>query len=190
MVLYKYPYKMELVRTADAYKPGMPYTAYLKVANQDDSPVADDLNLVSVKWGFTRDPESYNMTEYTVPDDGIIELIFDTPKVEIPDEEANSVLGIEATYKSLTQWFSTIPRAASPSGNYIQARLRTLNPSVGSNVRIGIVTTEPIQWITYQVPQRVLQAKIDIPKQSLPPDLRKRKVGFCGNAEGHWQRQQ
>lgn len=55
MVLYKHAYKMELVKTADAFKPGMPYTAFLKVARQDDAPVADDLNLVSIKWGYSHD---------------------------------------------------------------------------------------------------------------------------------------
>ena len=32
--LYKYPYKLELVKTADAWKPGMPYTCYLKLSYQ------------------------------------------------------------------------------------------------------------------------------------------------------------
>ena len=33
----------------EAYKPGMPYTCYLKISNQDGTPVRDDLNKVSVK---------------------------------------------------------------------------------------------------------------------------------------------
>ena len=47
LTLYKHPYKLELVRTADAFKPGMPYTAFLKLAHQDGRPVLDDLNPVS-----------------------------------------------------------------------------------------------------------------------------------------------
>ena len=46
LTLYKYPYKLELVKTADAYKPGMPYTAFLKLTYQDGTPVKDDLNPV------------------------------------------------------------------------------------------------------------------------------------------------
>ena len=34
--LYKFPYKLELVKTADAWKPGMPYTCYLKLSYQDE----------------------------------------------------------------------------------------------------------------------------------------------------------
>jgi hypothetical protein len=41
---------------------------------KDDRPVRDDLNSVSVKWGFGHDISSYNTTEYQIPDDGVIEL--------------------------------------------------------------------------------------------------------------------
>lgn len=39
---------------------------------------------------------SYNVTEYSIPEDGILELKFDPPATGIAD-----VLGIEATYKDL-----------------------------------------------------------------------------------------
>ncbi len=41
---------------------------------QDDRPINDDLNVVSVKWGFGQDTSKYNNTEYSIPDDGIIKL--------------------------------------------------------------------------------------------------------------------
>lgn len=41
---------------------------------KDDRPVHDDLNSVSVKWGFGHDVSRYNTTEYQIPDDGVIEL--------------------------------------------------------------------------------------------------------------------
>ncbi len=146
MFLYKYPYKLELVKTADAFKPGMPYVAYLKVATQDDRPVQDDLNQVTVRWGFSSIIEDYNVTTYPVPEDGIIQLAFESPTSLLAD-----LFGIEATYKDLVQWFSTIPRALSPSDNYVHATLLTLNPQVGKNLRIGIRATEPVDWITYQI---------------------------------------
>jgi CD109 antigen len=144
VVLHKYDYKMELVKTADAFKPGMPYTLYLKVSKQDDTPIADDFNLLSVKWGYTYNTDDYEVTEYKIPQDGIVELQFKPPK----DAE---VFGIEGTYKQLTQWFSTIPRANSRSENYVQARLRTLNPSVGKNVKIGIESTEALASVSYSI---------------------------------------
>jgi len=43
-------------------------------SKQDDRPVKDDLNVVSVKWGFGADTTKYNNTEHSIPDDGIIKL--------------------------------------------------------------------------------------------------------------------
>ncbi len=146
MLLYKHPYKLELVKTADAFKPGMPYLAYLKVANQDNTPVQDDLNEVTVRWGFTANTDDYNTTVFDIPEDGIIRLDFNPP-----DAVRADLLGIEATYKDLTQWFSTIPKAISPSNNYLQATLLTPKPQVGKNVRIGIRANEANQWITYLI---------------------------------------
>ena len=124
----------------------MPYTAYLKVAYQDDTPVQDDLNPVNVKWGFSPDPKTYNSTEFTIPSDGIVEMTF-IPPTDYPAD----ILGIEATYKNLTQWFSTIPVARSKSGLFVQGKLRTVNPSVGKNIRIGVTSSVPISYLSYAV---------------------------------------
>ena len=40
----------------------------------------DDLNPVSVKSGFGPDTESYESTEYPIPENGIIRLAFVAPK--------------------------------------------------------------------------------------------------------------
>ena len=68
----------ELVKTADAYKPGMPYTAFLKLTYQDGTPVKDDLNPVSVKQGFGENTDLYESVEYPITPDGIIRLAFGT----------------------------------------------------------------------------------------------------------------
>ena len=140
VVLYKYEYKMELVKTADAFKPGMPYTCYLKLAYQDGRPVQDDLNPVSVKAGFGPDTSLYATTEYRVSHDGIIRLAF-VP----PEDPGLTVLGIEATYKDLSQWFSTIPRSTSSDNKYIQVRLATEKPSVNGNIQFSVISTEPLE---------------------------------------------
>lgn len=124
----------------------MPYTAYLKVAYQDDTPVQDDLNQVHVKWGFSPDPKDYNSTEFDIPSDGIIEMQFNPP-TSIPAD----ILGIEATYKNLTQWFSTIPVARSKSGIFVQGKLRTVNPAVGKNIRIGVRSSRPLTSLSYAI---------------------------------------
>ena len=68
-----------------------------------------------------------------------------------PEDLQAGVLGIEAEYKKNVQWFSTVPSAVSKGGSYIDARLRTENPTVGRNVIIGISTTEVPTTFTYVV---------------------------------------
>ena len=75
---------------------------FYQVANQDDTPVQDDLNEVAVRWGFHHDTANYETTTYSIPEDGIIELKFNPP-IDAPAD----VLGIEAEYKEHVQWFST-----------------------------------------------------------------------------------
>lgn len=144
--MYKFSYKLDLIKTADAFKPGLPYTCYLKVSDQDGRPIKDDLNPVSVKSGFGFNTDAYTSTEYTIPDDGLIRLAFVAPL----DDDVQ-VLGIEAKYKDLSQWFSTIHRAASDSNNYIQARLLTENPTTGKNVKIAVDSSEVLQSFRYEV---------------------------------------
>ena len=79
-----------------------------------------------MRWGFDYNPSNYNTTNYKIPNDGIIELIFDPPANLAP----GSVLGIEAEYKGNVQWFSSIPSAVARSGNFMLARLRTEIPTV------------------------------------------------------------
>jgi hypothetical protein len=55
-----------------------------------------------------------------------------------PANSENSVLGIEAKYKDLDQWFSTIPSAVSSSKNYIQAVLKTQYPEVNNNKIVSV----------------------------------------------------
>ena len=146
LTLYKYPYKLELVKTADAFKPGMPYTCFLKLSYQDGRPVMDDLNPVSVKSGFGPDTESYESTEYPIPETGIIRLAFVAPK-----DPSVQVLGIEAKYRDLSQWFSTVPRSESSTNMFIQARLASENPTVNRNVKFAVISSEPLDTFRYEV---------------------------------------
>ncbi|CAB4054630.1 CD109 [Lepeophtheirus salmonis] len=147
--MYKYDYKLEMVRTADAYKPGMPYTAYIKVAKQDNTPIVDKNAPIKLKWGFSNvHSDEYNTTTLLADENGIVTLTLDTPDVNNTDAV---VLGIEASYKDLTQWFSTIPRAQSRSGLYLRSKLITKNPTVGETISIEITSSENIDSLTYLV---------------------------------------
>lgn len=174
LTLYKYKYKMELIKTSDSFKPGLKYTAYvsspdvfrirtsrkknnvtiphcviweqLKLAYQDDTPVQDANGVVTVKYGFSHNQDDYNRTEYPVPRNGILELNFYPPV-----DENVYTLGIEAQYQDLVEWFSTINRAQSPSNSFIQAILRTENPKVNEEVAIEVNSTAPLESYVYEV---------------------------------------
>merc|ERR1719334_524294 len=146
LTLFKYAYKLELVKTAEAYKPGMPYTAFLKLSYQDGSPVIDDLNPVSVKAGFGDNTDLYESAEYPIPADGIIRLAF-----VAPIDPNVQVLGIEAKYKDLSQWFSTVKRSESNSNFFIQCRLASDKPKVNRNVQFAVTSSEPLDTFTYVV---------------------------------------
>jgi len=146
LTLYKYKYKLDLIKTSDSFKPGLKYTAFLKIAYQDNTPVQDESGVVVVRHGFSHNQENYNRTEYPIPRNGILELNFYPP-----NDETTYTLGIEAQYEDLVEWFSTINRAQSPSNSFIQAILKTEEPKVNEEVTIEINSTLPLNSYVYEV---------------------------------------
>ncbi|XP_045036417.1 CD109 antigen isoform X3 [Daphnia magna] len=146
LTLYKYKYKMELIKTSDSFKPGLKYTAFLKLAYQDNTPIQDANGVVIVKHGFSHNQDEYNRTEYPVPRNGILELSFYPPV-----DENVYTLGIETQYQDLVEWFSTINRAQSPSNSFIQVVLKTENPKVNEEISIQVNSTAPLDSYTYEV---------------------------------------
>ncbi|XP_064090447.1 CD109 antigen-like isoform X4 [Macrobrachium nipponense] len=144
VTVYRYPYTMSLVRTSDSFKPGLKYTAFLKVSYQDDTPVTS--GEVTIRHTFTRDVEKFEETVYTIPENGIVTLEFTPPL----DDDVVS-LALEAQYLELTQWLGDIIRAQSPTNAFLQATLLTQNVHVGGEVLIGLNATQPMVHFVYEV---------------------------------------
>nr|BAR45599.1 thioester-containing protein 2 [Epanerchodus sp. RS-2014] len=144
--LYSHRVKLDLIKTAETFKPGLKFTAYLKVALQDDIPIRDDVNKVRVKFGYNYNESSHEVREYQIPRNGIIQLDFYPPR----SPEAN-VLIILAEYLDIKQPFPGIESSLSLSNNYIQALLLTDNPRVADEVEVQINTTERIMSFVFQV---------------------------------------
>lgn len=126
IVIHKYPYKMDIIRGSESFKPGLPYSITIKVSSQDDIPINDNsIDALKVKHGFTYSHEEYETSYYKIPPTGLVTLTF-----QAPNNDSLNVLGIEATYKELTEWFPTVQRALSPSNTYLDASLLTKNPKV------------------------------------------------------------
>ncbi|XP_021955890.1 CD109 antigen isoform X1 [Folsomia candida] len=147
IVLHKYEYKLEIVKGSESFKPGLPYTIIIKVATQDDVPISDPrTDALQVKHGFSYNHDEFQMSTYPIPPSGLVTLTFDAPK-----NESLVALGIEATYKDLTEWFPTVQKALSQSNAYIEAVIKSGNPTVNTEVEVDVTATVQFDTLYYEL---------------------------------------
>ncbi|OQR78344.1 CD109 antigen-like [Tropilaelaps mercedesae] len=147
MPIYDKPVRCELVKTSDTFKPGLKYTAFLKVAYQDDTPVQDPENQITFRYGYNYDEEHWTEQKHWIPSNGVIRLEF-VP----PNAPTTVVLGMHAEYKGHIFYLESIMPAKSPSFSFIQARLLSPeNPRVGDRLEFEVSSTHPLDHISYQV---------------------------------------
>ncbi|CAL4124700.1 unnamed protein product, partial [Meganyctiphanes norvegica] len=144
VTVYRYPYRLNLIRTSDSFKPGLKYTAFLKVSYQDDTPVRS--GEVTVRHAFSHDQKDFIETTHTIPSTGIVQLDFLPPL----DNEVQN-MALEAQFMDLTQWLGDITRAQSPTNAFLQATLLTAEPKVGEEIKIGLNATQPLVYFVYKV---------------------------------------
>lgn len=144
-LLHKHKYKMELVKTSEYFKPGLKYTAFIKLSHHDGTPVQDKTNPVRVRHGFSYNNEDYTETQHKLSPTGLIELVYYPPAINV------TTLGIEAEYLDIKEWFSTVSAAVSPSDSFIQTIVKTEKPMVNQDIEIEVNSTTPIRYVSYQV---------------------------------------
>ncbi|XP_075211329.1 CD109 antigen-like isoform X2 [Lycorma delicatula] len=145
VMLHKHKYKMDLIKTSEYFKPGLKYTAFIKLAHHDGTPVTDKTNPVRVRYGYSYNSDEYTESSHFLSQNGLVELTYYPP--------ANNVttLGIEADYLDIKEWFSTVSPAVSPSNTFIQAIVKTETPTVNSDVEIEVNSTAPLKYVSYEV---------------------------------------
>ncbi|ERL86830.1 hypothetical protein D910_04233 [Dendroctonus ponderosae] len=151
--IHKYKYKMDLIKTADYFKPGLSYVAYIKVANHDGTPLRNEERDVVVRHGYSRQDEVYDEKTHRLDKNGVLKLEYNTP-IDVTNATA---LRIEAEYKDLKERISPIPAAVSYGNTFLQASLETEKPIVNLDVDILVNCTEPMRYINY-----VLLARGDV----------------------------
>uniref|UniRef100_A0AAG5DEP7 CD109 antigen n=1 Tax=Anopheles atroparvus TaxID=41427 RepID=A0AAG5DEP7_ANOAO len=135
-------YKIELVKSDDNFKPGLPYTAWLKVTYQDGTPVQDQTNPVEVKQSFYGSDEiSQN---YTLDQNGMAKLVIDTAG-------NSSYINMNAVYLGQNFYLNGISKADSDVDSYIRARVLTELPLVNKDVVVEVAATSPMKYFTYQL---------------------------------------
>uniref|UniRef100_T1IYG2 TEP1-F n=1 Tax=Strigamia maritima TaxID=126957 RepID=T1IYG2_STRMM len=146
IAMFKYKEKIELIKHSETFKPGLKFSAFVKVADNDDIPVNDSTNPLIIRYGYGHDDSLYQTKQFKIPTNGSIEL-------EIYPPLADNIqrLIIIAKYKSIEQYFPPIRRAESPSNTYIQAVLMTEKAKVvfkwfagGEEVLIHVNSTAPM----------------------------------------------
>lgn len=170
MWIYDKEIKLELIRTSETFKPGLKYTAFLKVAYQDDTPVSDSRGQLELKYGYSIREQEWKTEFYTVPRNGLIKLEF-LP----PNEDGVNFLNMRAVYQSQIYYLDRTDAAQSPSGNFIQAILVTQNPKVLENIEIEVNATEVLNHLVYKV---IGRGNIEIARTIPVPNQKEYRFSF------------
>ncbi|XP_050076546.1 CD109 antigen-like [Anopheles maculipalpis] len=142
VMIYDRRYKMELVKSDENFKPGLPYTAWLKVTYQDGAPVQDQTNPVEVKQS-TYDSTQFTRS-YTLDQNGMA-------KLEINTDVNSTYINLVGVYLGQEFYLSGISKADSDVDSYIRARVLTELPLVGKDVVVEVAATTPMKFFTYQL---------------------------------------
>lgn len=161
MKIYHKEVKVELIKTSKTFKPGLKYTAYLKVAYQDDKPVDDNGPALTLNYGYSYNDDNWNQTIEAVPVKGLIRIDL-YPPVSTRASKV-FIIGWRATYRGQTYYLESVDCAQSPSDNYIQvvqqhdsskeasALIEGTVANVGEEVTFEVNATEPIKNLVYEV---------------------------------------
>lgn len=96
ITLHKNKYTMDLIKTSEYYKPGLKYTAFIKITYHDGTPVRDNKNPVIIKYGYSYDNQSiYTNITGMLDENGMVKLDFYPPKT---NHNISYPLNIEVKY--------------------------------------------------------------------------------------------
>ncbi|EZA52046.1 hypothetical protein X777_09067 [Ooceraea biroi] len=148
VTLHKHKYTMELIKSSEYFKPGLKYTAFIKMTYHDGSPVQDTKNPVLIAYGYTYNQSAYSNITRMLDKNGMVQLDFYPPRAK---DNISFPLNIEAQYLNLHEWFPATNQATSVSNEYIQITLKTESPKVNDYVEIEVNSTAPLKYISYEV---------------------------------------
>ncbi|XP_071448313.1 thioester-containing protein 1 allele R1 [Hetaerina americana] len=147
ILLHKYSNRLELLKPADTYQPGLKFKPMLKVTKFDGSPLDGPKNAVKVKAGFTHEGKDHPESVHTLNDAGMVELSFEPPL----EANTSSLFEIEAEYPDANLLQATVGASLSPSRSYMQLKLKTRDPKINEDVEVEIVSSVGLPHLTYVV---------------------------------------
>lgn len=79
VTINKVRYTLDIIKDANNFKPGLPFNAFVKVANRDGTPVRDKTNKVKVEYSFDWSDKRKEVKEYLLDDNGMSKIAIDMP---------------------------------------------------------------------------------------------------------------
>lgn len=145
--IYEREIKVELIKQSESFKAGLKYSAQLKVAYQDDTPViVTNGDQVILNYGYGFDPNVWETKRISVPSNGLVDFEFFPPS-----NTNDSFLSMAAEFRGEQYFLGNVEAALSPSNNFIQVYLRTKEPMVDKQIELEINATEKLTHIVYEV---------------------------------------
>ncbi|CAG9853917.1 unnamed protein product [Phyllotreta striolata] len=143
--IHKYDYHMELVKSADYFKPGLKYTAYVQVTNNDGTRINTNNREVIVRHWYSRVDEVHEENRHELNENGFLKLEFITPR----NVTNSTALRLQVEFRDLKEISTPIPAAVSYSDNFLQATLETDRPVINQDVNIVVNSTQSMRSLNY-----------------------------------------
>ncbi|XP_058816280.1 thioester-containing protein 1 allele R1-like, partial [Topomyia yanbarensis] len=161
VTIYDRRIKMELVKSGEKFKPGLPYTAWLKASFQDGAPVQDSLNQVEVTQESGWPSTNITKRNYTLDQNGIAKLVVNT------DIEADN-MDFKAEYLGTVYYLGGISKGWVKTEAYMRAKVLTEIPTINKDITVDVSSTVPMKYLNYQVLGRgdiIVGGTIAVPEQ-------------------------
>lgn len=161
--IYDRRYKMELIKNADKFKPGLPYTAWLKASFQDGAPVQDSVNQVEVIQESGWPERNITKRSYTLDQNGMAKLVVNT-------EIEADYLEFKAEYLGSVFYLGSISKGWVKTSAYVRAKVLTEVPTINKDVTVDVSATVPMKYFSYQVLGRgdvIVGGTIPVPDRTL-----------------------
>lgn len=161
--IYDKRYKMDLIKSADKFKPGLPYTAWLKASFQDGAPVQDSVNQVEVTQESGWPERNITKRSYTLDKNGMAKLVVNT------DIESDYV-ELKAEYLGSIFYLGSISKGWVKTNAYVRAKVLTEVPTINKDVTVDVSATVPMKYFSYQVLGRgdvIVGGTIPVPERTL-----------------------
>ncbi|XP_055599437.1 thioester-containing protein 1 allele R1-like isoform X20 [Uranotaenia lowii] len=142
--IYDRRYKFDLIKSAENFKPGLPYTAWLKGSFQDGAPIQDATNqvIVTQEAGWPR--RNVSRDSYTLDKNGMAKLKINT------DGETDSI-DLKAEYLGSEFYLGSISKGWINTKAYLRAKVLTDAPTINKDVSVEVSATIPMKSFSYQI---------------------------------------